>query len=308
MRELDMTKITDNLLNVYNYAFVEAMPYGFFKPDDPYHDYVGVRLKNKAYHCPACKGEFIVNFRNDNDGITYFSQSRIDDQKRVYAELGMEFPDEARLKDEDFTYQAVGYCQACAEKELASSDKPGQKIIKLCHDLHMLDELVAAKAKQRMTDAVQRWVDSIEDSSQLLKLDISTHHDDLKDLVCAIILEDIKELEDALQEYRDAVQPLVYELKQLNASQPIDWQAYVPRTSTIYESMTDEEYHEYTVAFPADDTEGQDFYIYKTVERERVEMFISQRRIRSLEEMLMDTGFHEEWVDMIVDKGTSLKK
>ncbi len=75
-----------------------------------------------------------------------------------------------------------------------------------------------------------------------------------------------------------------------------------------YESMTDEEYHEYTVAFPADDTEGQDFYIYKTVERERVEMFISQRRIRSLEEMLMDTGFHEEWVDMIVDKGTSLKK
>ena len=126
--------------------------------------------------------------------------------------------------------------------------------------------------------------------------------------MCAIILEDTKELEDALQEYRDAVQPLVYELKQLNASQPIDWQAYVPRTSTIYESMTDEEYHEYTVAFPADDTEGQDFYIYKTVERERVEMFISQRRIRSLEEMLMDTGFHEEWVDMIVDKGTSLKK
>ena len=47
---LEMTNITDNLLNVYNYAFTEVMPYGFFKPDDPYHDYIGVRLVKKAYH------------------------------------------------------------------------------------------------------------------------------------------------------------------------------------------------------------------------------------------------------------------
>lgn len=305
---LEMTNITDNLLNVYNYAFTEVMPYGFFKPDDPYHDYIGVRLVKKAYHCPCCKKEFIVNFRNDNDGITYFSKSRIEAQKKVYEELGMTFPDESRLKEDESTYQAIGYCQECASKELNTSDHPNQRIITLCHDLHMQDELIAAKAKQQMTDAVKRWCDNLTESSQLLEWDLSTHHDDLKDLVCAIILEDTKELEKSLQEYRDTIQPMIYELKQLNAGQPMDWKCYVPRTSTIYESMTDEEYHEYTCAFPADDTEGQDFYIYRNVERERIDMFIKQRRIRSLEEMLVDTGFHEEWVDMVVDKGISLKK
>lgn len=308
MQELEMTNITDNLLHVYNYAFTEVMPYGFFKPDDPYHDYIGVRLVRKAYHCPACKQEFIVNYRNDNDGITYFSKSRIEAQKKVYAELGLTFPDEAKFLDEEFTYQAIGYCQACADKEINKSDHPNQRIITLCHELHMQDELVAAKAKQYMTDAVKRWVDNLTESSQLLELDLSTHHDDLKDLVCAIILEDTKALEGALQEYRDTIQPIIYELKQLNVCQPIDWEAYVPRTSTIYESMTDEEYHEYTVAFAAEDTVGQDFYMHRKVERERVDMFIKQHRIRSLEEMLMDAGFHEEWVDMIVDKGISLKK
>lgn len=308
MQELEMTNITDNLFNVYNYAFVESMPYGFYKPDDPYHDYVGVRLVRKAYHCPACKQEFIVNYRNDNDGITYFSKSRIAAQREIYKELNMDFPDEADFLKKEFTYQAIGYCQECAKKELGSSDHPNQRIINLCHELHMQDELVAAKAKQQMTDAVKRWVDNLNESSQLLEWDLSTHHDDLKDLACAIILEDTAELQKSLQEYRDAIQPLIYELKQLNAGQPMDWKAYVPRTSTIHESMTDEEYHEYTVAFAADDTVGQDFYIYRNVERERVDMFIKQRRIRSLEEMLMDTGFHEEWVDMIVDKGVSLKK
>ena len=73
-------------------------------------------------------------------------------------------------------------------------------------------------------------------------------------------------------------------------------------------SLSDEEYHEYTVAFPADDTVGQDFYITQSVEKERVNMFLEQRRCASLEELLMDTGFHEEWIDMVVDKGTSLKK
>lgn len=308
MQELEMTNITDNLFNVYNYAFVESMPYGFYKPDDPYHDYVGVRLVRKAYHCPACKQEFIVNYRNDNDGITYFSKSRIAAQREIYKELNLEFPDEADFLKKEFTYQAIGYCQDCAKKELGASDHPNQRIINLCHELHMQDELVAAKAKQQMTDAVKRWVDNLNESSQLLEWDLSTHHDDLKDLACAIILEDTGELQKSLQEYRDAIQPLIYELKQLNAGQPMDWKAYVPRTSTIHESMTDEEYHEYTVAFAAEDTVGQDFYIYRNVERERVDMFIKQRRIRSLEEMLVDTGFHEEWVDMIVDKGVSLQK
>ena len=64
-----MTKITDNLLKVYDYAFLEGATYGFYKPNDAM--YVGVRMTEKQYNCPGCGKSFRVKIRNDNDGILY---------------------------------------------------------------------------------------------------------------------------------------------------------------------------------------------------------------------------------------------
>ncbi|MBO6245528.1 MAG: hypothetical protein J6N55_04505, partial [Anaerovibrio sp.] len=86
------------------------------------------------------------------------------------------------------------------------------------------------------------------------------------------------------------------------------WKANVAHSCSLPDSMSDEEYHEYTVAFPDESSEGQDFYMEKSIEKERVSMFLTQHRLTSLEEVLMDAGFHEEWIDMVVDKGTSLTK
>ncbi len=305
MPDIDMTRITDNLMKVYNYAFIDDMPYGFFKPNDAM--YVGVRLVDKMYHCPECKGTFTVKFRNDNDGITYFSKSRIAAQKKNYEELSLDFPADWELLEKPFTYHTIGICQHCAEKNIRNSEEAGQRIYNLCHELHMQDELLAAKGKKLMTAAVQKWLDGITDSAYLLQFDLSTH-ESLRDLICAVIMQDTKDLADALQEYRDTTQPIIYEAKQLLEKATPAFSAKVAHSSSLPMSLSDEEYHEYTVAFPAEDTKGQDFYIEQSVDKERVSMFLTQRRCASLEEVLMDTGFHEEWIDMVVDKGMSLKK
>lgn len=305
MPDIEMTKITDRLLSVYNYAFIESMPYGFFKPNDAM--YVGVRLVDKRYHCPKCNNSFVVKYRNDNDGITYFSKSRIGSQKKVYDKLGMDFPMDWELMEEPFTYQLQAVCSKCAAKYIATSDEEGQRIYNLCQKLHMEDELIAAKAKQFMTAALKKWLDGITESSYLLQFDLSTH-DNLRDLVCAVILQDTKAIEDALQEYRDNTHPILFEARQLLKKATPAWKAMVARSSSLPDSMSDDEYHEYTVAFPADDTVGQDFYTARSIEKERVEMFLEQRRCASLEDVLLDVGFHEEWIDMVVDKGTALTK
>ncbi|WP_405741606.1 hypothetical protein, partial [Anaerovibrio slackiae] len=59
---------------------------------------------------------------------------------------------------------------------------------------------------------------------------------------------------------------------------------------------------------PADDTVGQDFYFRKHVEKSRVEMFVSQHRIASIQELLADAGFQEKWIDMVMDKANELLK
>lgn len=305
MSDLDMTRITDNLMKVYNYAFIEDMPYGFFKPNDAM--YVGVRLVDKRYHCPKCGREFTIKFRNDNDGITYFSKSRIAAQREIYDSLELDFPTQWELLEKPFTYHTIGVCSECAEKTILSSEEAGQQIYNLCHRLHMQDELLSAKAVKLMTDAVKKWVDGITESSFLLQFDLSTH-DNLRDLVCAVILQDATGVEAALQEYRDTIQPIIYQARKLLINQPPTWKAMVAHSSSLPMSLSDDEYHEYTVAFPADDTRGQDFYSEQSVIKERVEMFLEQHRCASLEEVLMDAGFHEEWIDMVVDKGTSLQK
>ena len=301
----DMMKITDNLLKVYNYAFVEEMPYGFYKPNAAM--YAGVRLEKSQYNCPKCKQSFQVNIRNDNDGIIYFSKSRIAQQKEVYQKLDLDFPEDWELMEKPFTYQHIGYCAKCAQEDFLNAAEGGQRINNLCHQLYLQDMLVADKAKKYTTDAVQKWLDTITESSDLTKYDLS-NPEIMQELIWIMVLSDTEKVQEALQEYRDNIQPILYEINKLLEKATPAWKAYVARSTSLQESMSDGEYHEYTLAFPADNTKGQDVYYRREVEKSRVEMFISQRRIASIEELLTDVGFQEQWIDMVVAKGTSLKK
>lgn len=43
----------------------------------------------------------------------------------------------------------------------------------------------------------------------------------------------------------------------------------------------------------------EDYYIYRSIEKSRVRMFLDQPRIESLEELLTEVGFHGEWIDLV---------
>lgn len=304
-RNVRMTKITDNLLRVYDYAFLEGATYGFYKPNEAM--YVGVRLTEKQYHCHGCGRSFSVKIRNDNDGILYFSRSRIASQKKVYEELGLDFPEDWELMEKPYVYRLQGYCADCAVRELLTAQEWPQRINNLCHELYLQDMLVSDKAKQYMTDAVQRWLDGIEDAGELTRFDL-TNPEVLQELIWIMVLSDTAACEEALQEYRDAVQPVLYELKELLERATPVWKAHAARSSSLPESMSDGEYHEYTLAFPAEDAEGRDFYFRRSIEKSRVEMFVSQHRIASMQELLADAGFQEKWLDMVLDKVNELIK
>ena len=304
MQEEKQTNITDHLLDVFNYSFVETMPYGFFWTKDA--RYMPVNLVDKRYHCPKCQQEFTVKYHHT--GVTYFSKTRMAAQRQIYAELGLDFPaEDAIAAEQPFHYEAIGYCQACADQEVRQSPEFGQRIYNLCEKLHQADELLAAKARRLMDQAVERWLTGITKSEQLLQYDLSSH-EALRDLICAIILEDGEPFEAVLKEYSGEAMALAEEIRALNAKAPETWTAYTARSTALYESMADDLYHEYTVVFPEPGQQARSFYVQHIIERDRVEMFLQQPRITTLEELFMDAGFHEEWIDAVVDKGLSLQE
>jgi len=87
---------------------------------------------------------------------------------------------------------------------------------------------------------------------------------------------------------------------------PEEWKAYAARSTAVFESMNDKMYHEYTVVFPAPGQLPEDYYIYRTIEKKRVLMFLEQPRIETLEELLMEVGFHGEWIDLVTNRLESL--
>ncbi len=300
----EQIKITDHLLDVFNYSFVETMPYGFFWTKDV--RYMPVNLVDKRYHCPKCQQKFTVKYHHT--GVTYFSKTRIASQRRIYESLGLDFPlDEAIAEEQPFHYEAVGYCRECAAQVVMQAKSAGQQIYNLCERLHEADELLAAKARKRMDEAVEKWLSQITKSEQLLQYDLSSH-ETLRDLVCAIILADQEPFAAILAEYSQKAAALIAEIRALNGDSPQEWTAFTARSTALYESMADDLYHEYTVAFPEAGQQAQTFYVEHVIERSRVEMFLQQPRIRTVDELFLDAGFHEEWIDAVVEKDLSLQE
>lgn len=295
--------ISETLINVFNYAFVESVPYSFFIPTRD--KYVAVNLPKKIYHCFACQAEIEVEYQQN--GVVYFSKDRFEKQRELYAKRNFQFPDKKALRAEEaFIYHEEGYCSSCAQKDLM--DKVlGQEIYHLCFDLHQRDENVVQEARMAMRATLEKWISQIDDSAQLAKYDLSSYAA-LKDLLCAVILDDLSLVKECLVNYSEAVQKCIAAISDKLGAAPDKWQCYAARPTTIYESMSDELYHEYTVVFPVKETVVQDFYVNKSMEKLRVKMFVEQKRIETVEELIMEAGFMDEWVDLFIDHVTELKK
>jgi hypothetical protein len=295
--------ITDALLNVFNYAFVETAPYSFFIPTRD--KYVAVNLPKKIYNCLECGRSLEVKY--NQTGVVYFSKERFAKQREMYEKRGLAFPDKNALKaEEPFIYQEEGYCDCCGPKTLNVEERK-QKICNLSLQVHQLDERVLDEARVIMGSRVKTWLKTIQESEQLRKYNLSSYAA-VQNLLCAVILEDQEELKKCLEVYKSTSKQKITDIEHILESVKEKWTAYVVRPTSIYESMSDELYHEYTVVFPVKETVNQDFYVNKTIESKRVRMFLEQKRIHATEELISEAGFLDIWVDWFIDHATALKK
>ncbi|RHM56795.1 hypothetical protein DWZ54_02835 [Mitsuokella sp. AF33-22] len=289
------SRITDNLLNVFNYCFVETVPYAFFKPN-PERD-IAVNLVDKEYHCPGCGKVTRVVYQKRP--LTYYSKGKLAEERRIYDKLGKEFPFMGEIyAGKPFTNEAIGYCRACAGQEILKSEEPGQRVANLSLQLHGEDELVVAKARAAMEQSLKDWLAGVEKPEDFLQYQL-TDFAALRDFICAVMLEDTQAVSQTLADYRTKIAALEAEIRALLSELPDTWRAYAARSTGVYESMNDKMYHEYTVAFPQPGTMPEDYYIYRQLEKSRVLMFLEQPRIETIEELLMEVGFHGEWIDLV---------
>lgn len=301
--QMERINRTDHLLNVFNYAFVETAPYNFFIPRED--KYVAVNLPKKMYHCLDCQMTLEIHY--NQSGVVYFSKERFEQQRALYEKCDLIFPSAEEIKaGKAFVYHEEGYCSACANKNLAQKEI-GQSVYNQCFRLHQMDEALLEEAKLQMGNCVKDWLNGITESAQLMKYDLSTYPA-LKDLVCAIILDDLAKVEQCVKSYVAQTQQIISEVYAKLDAAAEKWQAYAARPVRIYESMSDELYHEYTVVFPVKETPNQIFYVYKTMEKSRVKMFLEQTRIQTTEELVAEAGFLDVWVDWFIAHVTALQK
>ena len=98
------SRITDNLLNIFNYSFVETVPYEFFKPR-PERD-IAVKLVDKEYHCAGCGKVTHVDYQERP--LTYFSKGKLKEQRAIYEKLGKRFPTMEEIAEAQARYVDSG--------------------------------------------------------------------------------------------------------------------------------------------------------------------------------------------------------
>jgi len=295
--------ITNQLLNVFNYAFVESAPYSFFVPKK--EKYVAVHVTKKICTCLACTKQVEVKYHEA--GVVYFSKERFEKQRAVYEKKGLPFLDEKDLQAEkEFIYQETGYCEQCAPQLLLTGDAK-QKIYNICQEIHKEDEFLLVAAKVCMEEQLKKWLKTITNSSQITQYDLASYNG-LKDLVCAAILDDTTGVENCLDSYKNKIGKMIADTEPLLGNMPAKWSIYAARSTAIYESMSDELYHEYTVVFPEENTIPQDFFINRVIEKIRIEMFLKQNRVSSIEQLILEAGFETAWLDLLIDHIATFEK
>ena len=128
--------------------------------------------------------------------------------------------------------------------------------------------------------AQKKILNSMEPAQRAYNLAELLHTEDL------IVLAHAKDnAAQALTAYRGLVAEIQEQEKELLAKLPDTFRAYAVRPTRAPESMSDKLYHEYTIAFPADDAPNELYYIERDLEKSRLQMFLAQPRIETLGEL-----------------------
>lgn len=291
--------ITGDLQNVFNYAFIETASYHFIVPKP--EKYISVHMTDKINHCMDCGNDLKVQY-NEN-GLVYIANNRMEKQKKLYEKYHLQLP---KLGEENFTYFQDGYCAICAQNHIYNQSK-GQDVCNACMELNQLDEGLMINAQDLIEKVVHTWIYGIKSKDELKNLDLSTYLA-IRELICGVIFGQKDLLDKILQVYQSKVAEKKILIQSiLDEIATPSFAGYVARPTTVYETMDDNLYNEYTVVFPSESTPEENFYVLKEVEKNRVAMFLGQKRIESVDELLSETIFSDIWIEWLMQHLNNLK-
>ena len=82
---------------------------------------------------------------------------------------------------------------------------------------------------------------------------------------------------------------------------------FVQIDNSVYESLSDELYNEYTVLMPTENSTGY-FYYNFSISVDKINLFLEQERVGNVFELINEVGFSDIWVEWFLEYVTTLNK
>lgn len=283
--------LLNQLPQLFMFAFIETAVYHFVFPKKD--QYIAAHISKKACRCLLCNE--IVEVAFQNDGVVHIQKSRLAEQKKIYAALGLAFP--AIAQGEPLVYQQTGYCEKCFAANLPQAEQPAQLVYNLCRRIYELDRQFAATAARLMAAAVHSWLEKTPDE-RFSGYNMSGSSA-VRELLSGLVVSD-EAVNRHLREYRLLFTELAGQVKaHLACIAANKFTAIVGKPLAIYESMAEDIYNEYTVVFPAANSPAGEFYAAAVLIKERVMMFLDQSRINAPEDLLRELGCVDQWIERL---------
>lgn len=290
----------NQLEQVFTFAFIETAVYHFVFPKQA--QYVAARISKKICRCLCCNEIIEVAFRNES--VVHIEKSRLAEQKKRYAALGLPFP--AVAQGEPLVYQQTGYCEKCFAANLQQPEQPAQLVYHLCRQIYELDRQFAAAAGRLMDAAVSSWLEKTPDQ-QFFSYDLSGYIA-VRELLSGVVAND-EAVNRHIREYQRRLTELAGQVKaHLTCMAANKFTAIVGKPLDIYETMAVDIYNEYTVAFPEPDMPAGEFFTEASLVKDRIIMFLEQGRIKAPDDLLRELGFADQWIEWLARRMATIEQ
>lgn len=302
MEQKTAANITEDLYNVFQYAFVETASYHFIVPKNEI--YAAIHMEEKVYLCDHCREVFYVKLKQN--GQVYINRKLLEAQRHVYLQDGIPFPEVE--SGDPLVYRQHGYCCDCAAKRLQEVDEIGQKIYHLSARLLQLDAVLVLEGQQKADQIIKEQIAALKDVKSLDGLHL-TEYPAVQQWICSVLANHDAKLKQMLKIYTEQSCRLTDEITALlERLHTRSFPAYVARPMTVYDTLDDGIYNEYTVIFPLEGTGSQEFYVLKEVDTARVKMFLKQQRINHISMFLRELRFDGLWIKQLLHRVKELEE
>ena len=293
------SSITTDLQNLFSYAFIERVPYHFIVPKK--NNYLELAISERHNCCLSCNNNFITTFKNDTN--VFITKDKLAKQESIYQTLGLTW--NKPNKGESYIYRQNGFCEKCFSKEY-SKLPPEQKVYELAKDIYAADIALINDAKELMAEIIKKWLSGLETLDDVKSLELNTYLD-IRNYLLNLCSNDFS-INELLTNYEYDITNKIAVLKEkLSLLGQDKLNLFVQVDNSVYESLSDELYNEYTVLMPTENSIGS-FYYNFTISVEKINLFLEQERVGNVFDLINEVGFSDIWVEWFLKHITTLNK